>query len=363
MIIIGIESSCDETAAAVLRGPEVLSNVIHTQIALHAEYGGVVPEIASRDHLKQIQPVISKALAEAHITIDDVDAIAVTNRPGLSGALLIGVQTAKTLAYLSEKPLIAVDHLVGHLLACFVNFTGDLSGEKNLWAPHVEQCFPYIGLLASGGHTALYRVDGPLPEQIAELGGTRDDAAGEAYDKVAKLLGLGYPGGPTIDRLAAEGNPEAIELSRPMAARSSLEFSFSGLKTNVSAWVRKHGAPKNDQTLRDLCAAFQGRVVDSLVTKALRAAHQEKVRTVVLAGGVAANRELRERGAQEAQRQQVRWVVPEKRACTDNAAMIAYAGYHLAKAEQFAPLSVEISPRTCLPRVTHKGPGLRKHNR
>lgn len=350
MRVLGIETSCDETAAAVIEDELVLSDVVHSQVELHATYGGVVPELASRDHLRNVAPVIEAALAKAETRLEDLDAIAVTCRPGLSGALLVGVQAAQGLAWAAEKPLIGVDHLVGHLLAVFLKF-----GEE----PPRPVRYPFLGLLASGGHTALYRVNGPLPSQIEELGATRDDAAGEAYDKVAKLLGLGYPGGPVIDRLAREGNPDNVTLSAPMQRRDVLEFSFSGLKTNVMRWVQEHGLPGNDARLRDLCAAFQRRVVDALVNKALTAAQQENLSTIVLAGGVAANSELRQRGAELAAARGIEWVVPAFRACTDNAAMIAYAGAARAAQGEDDTGRIEMNPHTILPRKTRKGHGPR----
>jgi N6-L-threonylcarbamoyladenine synthase len=301
--------------------------------------------------LRNIRPVIDQALADAEIRLSEIDAIAVTTRPGLSGALLIGTQTAHALAWAANKPLIGVDHLVGHLLAVFLDFNGQNA------APPPQ--FPFIGLLASGGHTALYRVDGPTHASITELGGTRDDAAGEAYDKVAKLLGLGYPGGPIIDRLAGEGDASQVTLSKPMARKDSLEFSFSGLKTNVARWVSAHGVPQNDSTLRNLCAAFQHRVVEALIEKSLAAAREEGIDTIVLAGGVSANSALRTRGAQMCEEQGAVLVVPDLRACTDNAAMIAYAGSFPAKAGADDRGSLVISPRTVLPRKTRKGGGQR----
>jgi N6-L-threonylcarbamoyladenine synthase len=351
MRVLGIETSCDETAAAVVEGTQVLSDVVQSQVKLHAEYGGVVPELASRDHLRNAGPVVQTALARAGLTLADIDAIAVTCRPGLSGALLVGIQVAQGLAWAAQKPLIGVDHLVGHLLAVFLHFPDKPAPEP------LE--FPFIGLLASGGHTAIYRVSGPLAADIEELGATRDDAAGEAYDKVAKLLGLGYPGGPIIDKLAREGNPEGVDLSPPMLRKDSLEFSFSGLKTNVMRWVTDNGLPSNDARLRDLCATFQRRVVDALMSKAIAAAERENIRTIVLAGGVAANSELRERGAALAGERGIRLVVPPFRACTDNAAMIAYAGAARAKLGADDSSSIEMSPHTSLPRVTRKGSGLR----
>jgi N6-L-threonylcarbamoyladenine synthase len=352
MLVLGIETSCDETGAAVVRSSgEVLSDVVQSQVKLHAPYGGVVPELASRDHLRNVTPVVSSALERAGVTIDQVDGIAVTCRPGLSGALLVGVQAAQGLSFAADKPIVGVDHLVGHLLAVFLRF------------PATEQPpppeYPFVALLASGGHTAVYRVGGPDVTSITELGATRDDAAGEAFDKVAKLLGLGYPGGPIVDRLAKEGNPEAIDLPWPMRRRGSLEFSFSGLKTNVMRWVEEHGRPGDDQTLRDLCAAFQRRVVDTLIGKAVFAAEREGVKSLVLAGGVAANRELRERAAIAAAEKGIRLVVPPFKACTDNAAMIAYAGsVRLSRGENDSG-NVRMSPNTALPRLTRKGRGLR----
>jgi N6-L-threonylcarbamoyladenine synthase len=354
--VLGIETSCDETAAAVvLSDGTVLSDVVHSQVAVHAPYGGVVPELASRDHAQHIRPVISAALERAGVRLDDIDGIAVTSRPGLSGALLVGVQVAQGLAWALERPVVGVDHLVGHLLAVYLRHPG-LEIEE---PPEP----PFVALVASGGHTALYRVDGLEAAQIRELGATRDDAAGEAFDKVAKLLGLGYPGGPVIDRLACEGDPLRVELARPMPRRDTLDFSFSGLKTSVVRWVMAHGRPGNDRTLRDLCAAFQKRVVDTLVSKAILAARRERVSSLVVAGGVSANRGLRARAVEEGGRQGIRVVVPPVQSCTDNAAMIGFAGsVRLARGENDAG-RLEISPETALPRVTRKGPGPRTNRR
>jgi N6-L-threonylcarbamoyladenine synthase len=317
MIVLGIESSCDETAAALVRDDGlILSDVVASQIKLHAPYGGVVPELASRAHLTNLVPVIEQALAPLAGGLSEVDAIAVTAGPGLVGALLVGVQAAKALAWAKQKPLVGVNHLVGHLLAVYL--------RRDASAPQLPLAMPYIALLASGGHTALYQVDDPA--RIALLGATRDDAAGEAFDKVAKLLGLGYPGGPIVDKLAAEGDPAAVPLPLPMRNKQSLEFSFSGLKTAVAQHVAKQGRPSSDQARADLCASFQHAVVSSLVHKSVAACQQRKVPRLVLGGGVAANRGLRAAAQAACARLGIELFVPPLASCTDNAAMIAYAG-------------------------------------
>jgi N6-L-threonylcarbamoyladenine synthase len=352
VIVLGLETSCDETAAAVVEhGGRVLSDVVHSQIAVHAPYGGVVPELASRDHLRNAVPVVSKALADAGLGLEQVDGIAVTCRPGLTGALLVGVQVAQGLAWSSGKPIVGVDHLIGHIAAAFLDRDG---------APEARPELPFVALIVSGGHTALYRVDGLETAAIRELGGTRDDAAGEAFDKVAKVLGLGYPGGPSIDRLARAGNPTRITIAAPMPERDSLEFSFSGIKTNVARWVEKNGAPEDEARLADLCASFQRRVVDVLVRKTMVAARRERVSTIVLGGGVAANRELREAMLRAGEVRELRVVVPPLASCTDNAAMIALAGCtRLLRGESDAG-RIEVSPTTSLPSVTRKGRGRRE---
>jgi N6-L-threonylcarbamoyladenine synthase len=354
MLVLGIESSCDETGAAVVdETGRVLSDVVHSQVQLHAPYGGVIPELASRDHLKNAGPVVREALAKADMRLDNLDGIAVTNRPGLVGALLVGVQAAKGLAWGLGKPLVGVDHLVGHLLAVFLR-RKETTGE-----PEPPPEFPFVALLASGGHTALYRVDGPRIADVRELGATRDDAAGEAFDKVAKLLGLGYPGGPLVDKLAAEGDPEAVPLTLPMAHSHSFEFSFSGIKTQVAALVREQGVPKDDKILRDICASFQAAVTSVLAKKLIDAALKEKVGTVVLGGGVAANRELRKRTAELAKEHGLRAVLPELASCTDNAAMIAYAGLQRLAAGERDTWDLVAASKTALPRTTRKGRGAR----
>lgn len=352
MLVLGIETSCDETAAAVVDVEgTVFSDVVHTQIALHAPFGGVVPELASRDHMSNLPHVVRAALEQARCTVDDLEGIAVTNSPGLSGALLVGIQWAKGMAWAAKKPIVGVDHLVGHVMAAFLKYPA-LDSNTAL--------FPFVALLVSGGHTALYRVQGFDLTDVTELGATRDDAAGEAFDKVAKLLGLGYPGGPTIDKLAHEGDPSVIELSRPMPARNSLEFSFSGLKTNVMRYVAERGVPEDAQHLRNLCAAFQARVVETLVRKAMRAVKQERVASLVVGGGVAANRGLRAALQTACDRVNTRLIVPPLNACTDNAAMIAFVGAQRLAAGENHSGQLVMSPHTALQTVTRKGPGRRR---
>ena len=353
MRVLGIESSCDETGAAVVDDAgQVLSDVVRSQIAAHAPYGGVVPEIAARDHIRAITAVVAEALERAQVSLADVDGIAVTSRPGLVGALLVGLQAAKGLAWGSGKPLVTVDHLVGHLCSVFLR----RAGEPDTPAPR----FPLVGLLVSGGHTALYHCKGPAPEQMTELGATRDDAVGEAFDKIAKLLGLGYPGGPVIDRLAATGDASRVSVKLPSPMAHSLEFSFSGLKSALARQVATAGRPEGEQAIADLCAAFQETVTKTLVKKTLRAARACRVDTVVVAGGVAANRELRRRMATACADKGLTLHVPPLVSCTDNAAMIAYAGAVRLLAGEQDDLSIGPATRTSLPRVTRKGRGKRR---
>ncbi|PID39699.1 MAG: tRNA (adenosine(37)-N6)-threonylcarbamoyltransferase complex transferase subunit TsaD [Proteobacteria bacterium] len=319
MRVLGIETSCDETAAAVVRGDEICSNIVSSQVALHRPYGGVVPELASRHHLQNIVPVVQRALDDAGVTLPELDGIAVTRGPGLVGALLVGVQLAKSLAYVHGLPLIGVNHLEGHLAAPRLAKGGATIPDRHL------------ALLVSGGHTALVLVERFGVYRL--LGATRDDAAGEAFDKVAKLLDLGYPGGPVIERLAEGGDPAAIAFPRALPRRDELDFSFSGLKTAVANYVRTHGAPSSavlsgvpSSALANLCASFQQAVADVLVNKTLRAAQQRRVKAVVAGGGVLANRTLRSALFEACEARQLALFIPPLSLCTDNAAMIAAAG-------------------------------------
>jgi len=352
MLVLGIESSCDETGAAIVKGDgTVLSDIVQSQVDLHARYGGVVPELASRDHARNIDPVAREALARAGVGLDDIDGIAVTNRPGLVGALLVGVQFAKGMAWARGLPIVGVDHLVGHLLAIFLRRPGE--------EPAPRPAFPFVALLASGGHTALYYVEGPTADACRELGGTRDDAAGEAFDKVAKLLGLGYPGGPVIDRLAAKGDATRFPQKAPMASVRSLEFSFSGIKSRMARYVAERGRPKDEAEVADLCASFQRAVTDVLANKLVQAAQANHVSHVVLGGGVAANRELRARVKSLANARGIESFVPPLASCTDNAAMIAYAGAARLDRGERDGWDLSATSQTSLLRLTRKGRGAR----
>lgn len=312
-LILGIESSCDETAAAVVKnGRTVLSNVINTQIDLHKKYGGVVPEIASRKHIESINPVIDEALFNAGVTINDIDAIAVTYGPGLVGALLVGVSTAKAYAYAAKKPIVPVHHIKGHIMADFI--------------AHPELEPPFVCLVASGGHSHIVEVKDYMHLKV--LGRTRDDAAGEAFDKIARVIGLGYPGGPLIDKLAKEGNSEAIRFPRVKMDGNSLDFSFSGVKTAVINYLHKAKQNNEEVNKADVAASFQAAVTDALCEHTIEAAKMCKSDIIALAGGVASNSELREKMTVYGGKHGIKVVYPPPVLCTDNAAMIACAGYY-----------------------------------
>jgi N6-L-threonylcarbamoyladenine synthase len=313
LIILAIESSCDETAAAVIKnGRTVLSNVISSQIALHTLYGGVVPEIASRKHIEKINQVIKEALTEAGVTLNDIDAIGVTYGPGLVGALLVGVAEAKAISYATKKPLIGVHHIEGHVSANFIE--------------HIDLEPPFLCLIVSGGHTHLVLVKEYGKYEI--IGRTRDDAAGEAFDKVARAIGLGYPGGPKVDKLAKEGNKSAIAFPRANIEGSPYDFSFSGVKSAVLNHLNSCAMKNEEVNSADIAASFQEAVVDALVTKTMAAAKDYKMEKVALAGGVAANSALREAMNNACDKNGLKLYYPSPIYCTDNAAMIGVAAYY-----------------------------------
>ena len=313
VLILAIESSCDETAAAVVKnGREVLSNVINTQIAIHTEYGGVVPEIASRKHIENINPVIKKALTDAGVTLDDIDAIGVTYGPGLVGALLVGVAEAKAIAFAKNKPLVGVHHIEGHISANYV--------ENKELEP------PFVALVVSGGHTHLVKVNDYGEYEI--IGRTRDDAAGEAFDKVARAIGLGYPGGPKIVKLAKEGNPEAIEFPRAHVDDAPYDFSFSGIKSAVLNYINSANMQGKEINRADVAASFQKAVVDALVSRAVKLAKECGMDKLAIAGGVASNSALRAAVQEECAKNNIRFYSPSPVLCTDNAAMIGAAAYY-----------------------------------
>ena len=324
MLLLCIESSCDETAAALVRdGRQVLSSIVASQVDVHALYGGVVPELASRKHLEAITIVIEEALRQGGAELAALEGIAVTRGPGLVGALLVGLSAAKGLAFARNLPLVGVHHIEGHILAIRLE---------------QEVPFPYLALAVSGGHTHLYRVDGV--GRYTTLGRTLDDAAGEAFDKVAKLLGLGYPGGVRIDKLAAQGNPAAIAFPRPLLHRKNLDFSFSGIKTAVLNYVHRQKGPIAGDHLADLAASFQAAVVEVLVAKSLRALEQSGLQRLVVAGGVACNSGLREAFTRAAGERDIAVHFPSPALCGDNAAMLAVAGDHYLAAGRRAPLDL-----------------------
>ena len=327
--ILGIESSCDDTSAAVLRDEYLLANVMASQ-DVHRQYGGVIPELASRAHQQNIVPVVSEALRRAGVTMDEVDAIAFTRGPGLLGSLLVGTSFAKGLAVAAQKPIIEVNHLQGHILSHFVKVEG-----RDNRCPE----FPFLCLLVSGGHTQIVRVDAPLQFEI--LGHTIDDAVGEAFDKCAKLMGLGYPGGPVIDRLAKEGDEKRFRFAKPNIP--GLNYSFSGIKTSLLYFLRDRIAEEPDfleKNKADLCASFQKDLIDILLKKLILATKETGIRQVAIAGGVSANSGLRNRIEEEGRKRGWTTFLPELRFTTDNAAMIAITGFYKYQAGQFASLDI-----------------------
>ena len=327
MLLLAIETSCDETAAAVVRdGREILSSVVSSQVAVHAEYGGVVPEIASRKHLEMICPVISQALSDAAVGMGDIEGIAVTRGPGLSGALLVGFSAAKAIAAARSIPFVGVHHIEGHIFAAFL--------EQPV-------AFPFLALVVSGGHTHLYHVEGF--GRYLTLGRTIDDAAGEAYDKSAKIMGMPYPGGALIDNLSRSGNPDAVRLPRPLLHDGTLKFSFSGLKTAVLQYVAKHPVTLPSQDANDLCASFQQAVCDVLVSKTESAIRQTSARHLVVAGGVACNSGLRSRMAQLRDKLGIGLSIPHPSLCGDNAAMLAVPGDYYLSNGLASPMTQDVT--------------------
>ncbi|MFC1494412.1 tRNA (adenosine(37)-N6)-threonylcarbamoyltransferase complex transferase subunit TsaD [Thermodesulfobacteriota bacterium] len=334
MNILGIDTSCDDTSAAVLKdGDTVLSNVINSQIKLHNPYGGVVPELASREHVRNIVPVVDEALSRADVRFGEIDGVAVTTGPGLVGSLLVGLYFAKALSYTNNIPLISVNHLEGHILSILL--------EDSVPA------FPFTALTVSGGHTSIYYVKNPGDYQL--MGQTLDDAAGEAFDKVAKVLGLGYPGGGIIEKMSRSGRPDSINFPRAYLSDDSYDFSFSGLKTSVSLYIDKWKEMDDEAPLKpgieDIAASFQKAVFDVLVSKLVRAGLETCVSSVVLAGGVACNNTLREKLKEEAEQHGMKVFYPRPGYCTDNGAMIALAGYYRMMNGEHADQSIDVRSR------------------
>lgn len=310
MVVLGIETSCDETAAAVFDGGKVLSDIISSQTDIHNRYGGIVPELASRRHIEMVLPVVNKALDSSGVSLNEIEGVSVTQGPGLIGALLVGVSFSKALSFSKKIPLIGVNHIEGHITAILLE---------------TEVEFPYLGLVVSGGHTSLYVVNGI--GRYRHLGSTRDDAAGEALDKCGKLLGLGYPAGATIDRLAMEGDHKAIKFPKAVTHSSPYDFSFSGLKTFLVNLVHREGKVFAEKNLKDIAAGYLEAVVDMLVEKTIKAARENHLKTIVMAGGVAANSRLRQKMRESAGEYDISVLYPSIKLCTDNAAMIAHLGH------------------------------------
>jgi len=339
LTILGIESSCDETSAAVVKDGKLLANVTATQL-FHSKYGGVVPELASRAHQRRIIPVVEEALLKSNVSKRDLDGVSAVYGPGLVGAILVGLSFGKSMALGLGIPFVGVDHMEAHIFSNLIE--------------EPKPSFPFINLTVSGGHTQLVLVKGPF--EYILLGETKDDAAGEAFDKVAKMLGVGYPGGPLIDKYAATGNPSFVSFPRPYLEEGSLEFSFSGLKTSVLYHLRKTGykpvhvcdALVVNQLLADLCASFQAAVVDVLIAKALRAAEAHNVKQIAVAGGVSANSELRRRLTEVAAGRKIEVFIPKLEYCTDNGAMVAMVGYEKLACGQSSSLELTAEPNLTL---------------
>ena len=330
MKILGIETSCDETGVAIYDDKQgLIANQLYSQIKLHADYGGVVPELASRDHIRKTVPLIQAALKQANLTASDIDGVAYTAGPGLIGALMVGASVGRSLAYAWGVPAVAVHHMEGHLLAPML--------EDN------PPAFPFVALLVSGGHTQLIKVTGI--GEYALLGESIDDAAGEAFDKTAKLLGLDYPGGAKLSKLAEQGNTSRFHFPRPMTDRPGLDFSFSGLKTAAANTINQQKQDLDEQTKADIARAFEDALVDTLLIKSRRALDQTGFNRLVIAGGVSANKTLRSKLAQLMAERKGQVYYPRLEFCTDNGAMIAYAGMIHLKASQFADLAIEVKPR------------------
>ncbi len=340
MRLLAIETSCDETSAAVIVDGRAVSTVVSSQIKIHAEYGGVVPELATREHLRNLSPVVREALQQANIESTDLDALAATRGPGLPPALMVGWKAAQSMAYALERPLMGVNHVQAHLYSPW--FLGKPPVAD--W----ESFQPNLSLIVSGGHTLLVKVDAPLEHKI--LGSTQDDAAGECFDKVAKLLGLGYPGGPEVDRLAREGDPAAFQFARPMLNQPNDDFSFSGLKTSVRYFLEKNPELAADNArLPDLCASAQAAIVEVLVKKTLRAARRERVKCLTLSGGVACNTELRKQLQSICDENDFTLRLASPELCTDNAAMIGLLGEKMFKEGEEPVLSeTDIKPGMAL---------------
>ena len=336
MIVLAVESSCDETSAAVVRQGEVLSNVVSSQIKLHAEYGGVVPELAAREHLKNWMPVVSESLVLAGISVEQLDAVAATQGPGLPSALMVGFKAAQTFAFALDRPFLGINHHEAHLYSAWISGTPPKA--------HFDQVEPTVALIVSGGHTMLVHVQEELRHTV--LGSTQDDAAGECFDKSAKLIGLPYPGGPEMDRLAAEGNPCAYDFPRPLLNDPNDDFSFSGLKTSVRYFLRDHPQILEDrQKVRDFCASVQAAIIDVLTGKAIRAAKRLGVRNISVSGGVTRNRGLRKKLAEECSKKGLRLLLSDNDFCTDNAGMIGVlAERKLLRRASLTPLDADINP-------------------